>query len=232
MRCAIYFVPPPGHPLSISAAAWLGRDVYSGAAVAAHAPGPTEAAHAALTAAPRRYGFHATIKAPFRLADGYDADLLGNRLGAFLAGTSPMSMELSIERLDAFYAFTPTRTIEPLLALAARIVTEFDQFRAPLDDADLARRDVSRLSQEQLAHLTAWGYPYVLEQFQVHMTLTGPVEAGQRPQVEEALAAHFGTRPHPVDISQLVVAVEPSDGAPFVVHSVHPFAVANTRPRA
>ena len=70
MRCAIYFVPPPDDPLTAAAAQWLRRDGYTGAGVASEIEGLTERDHAFLTALPRRYGFHATLKSPFRLADG------------------------------------------------------------------------------------------------------------------------------------------------------------------
>ena len=72
-RQAIYFAPPAGSPLARFGAAWLGWDPEAGAEVeglpVAGLPLPREA----LVAAPRRYGFHATLKPPFRLAAGRDA---------------------------------------------------------------------------------------------------------------------------------------------------------------
>ena len=72
MRYAIHFTPSPNDPLTQAAAAWLGRDAYSGHAV--EPPGTIDLGMQEIsyhTALPRRYGFHGTIKAPFRLAEGH-----------------------------------------------------------------------------------------------------------------------------------------------------------------
>lgn len=229
MRCAIYFVPPKDDLLCRVAGSWLRRDPYSGHAIAEPVAGLSEAQHALVTAAPRRYGFHATIKAPFRLAEGCTLEHLQLRLGAFLATIPPFDIELAIERLGSFYALALTRPSSALAQLAARIVTEFDHYRAMFDEADLARQNISQLTERQLSHLMSWGYPYVFDQFQFHMTLTGPVPQAERVEVENALAAHFSSEMHRLHVSQLVLAVEPSEHAPFIVHSVHPFATAAAR---
>lgn len=229
MRCAIYFVPSKDQGLCRTAGLWLRRDPYTGGAIAEPVAGLSEEQHALVTAAPRRYGFHATIKAPFRLADGYTLELVQRRLGVFAASVPPFEIELAIERLGSFYALVLMRPSSALAELAARVVTEFDQFRAVLDEGDLARRNVSQLTERQLSHLVSWGYPYVFDQFQFHMTLTGPVPQAERVAVENALAAHFGSETHRAQVSQLVLAIEPTDNAPFLVHSIHPFATARAR---
>jgi hypothetical protein len=81
-RYAIYFVPPPGSPLACFGAVWLGYDVANGA----EPPQPRlpEIAPERLrniTAEPRRYGFHATLKPPFSLAAGATAEELGEAVG-------------------------------------------------------------------------------------------------------------------------------------------------------
>ena len=68
MRYALYFTPPKDHPLTSLAARWLGRDAFSDEIFSDKAIGPVPEGHAELTADPRRYGFHATLKAPFELA--------------------------------------------------------------------------------------------------------------------------------------------------------------------
>src|SRR5271163_3354025 len=78
-RYALYFAPRPETALAQFGARWLGWDVERGRAVdAVETAGlPTEL-HAAVTADPCRYGFHATLKAPFRLAEGAtESDLIG-----------------------------------------------------------------------------------------------------------------------------------------------------------
>ena len=72
-RYAVYYTPEPG-PLADFGAAWLGWDIATGAEVAhPDLPGlPRPVAE--LTATPRKYGFHGTVKPPFRLAEGHDAE--------------------------------------------------------------------------------------------------------------------------------------------------------------
>jgi hypothetical protein len=232
MRCAIYFIPPREHMLAAAAASWLRRDPYTGAGLAGTVGGLSEEEHAFLTAAPRRYGFHATIKAPFRLAEGASLDGLVDRLDGFVRRLLPIDLELELESIDGFFALVPAAPAPGLDELAARVVAEFDSFRAPQDDRDLARRNVSRLSGRQLSHLVSWGYPYVFDEFRFHMTLTGLVPPNDHPRVRQAIDGHFGPGRQVVQFSQLAIAVEPEDHAPFLVYSVHPFAAASSRLRA
>src|SRR6266436_2078374 len=70
-RYAIYFVPAPDTALYRFGAGALGYDCFTGADMATLDTLPVDAgAWRELTREPRRYGFHATLKAPFRLAEG------------------------------------------------------------------------------------------------------------------------------------------------------------------
>src|SRR6202011_318473 len=90
----------------------------------------------ALTAEPRRYGFHATIKAPFRLVEGAsltDAEAL---LADFCRDALPCPLPvLSIATLGPFFALVPDATTKEVNDLAARVVKAFEPLRAPLDPA-------------------------------------------------------------------------------------------------
>jgi putative phosphonate metabolism protein len=225
MRCAIYFVPPPDDPLTVAAAAWLRRDGYTGAGITSEIEGLTERDHAFLTALPRRYGFHATLKAPFHLAPGRSVHELERQLTAFCNRAAPLRIRTKIALIESFFAVVPLTPDPDLDMLAARVVTEFDNFRSQLTEIDIARRDVSRLSGRQLANLMNWGYPHVFEQFRFHMTLTGPIDHLERDHVAMVLQRHFGElADRPLHIGQLVLAVEPEPHAPFVVHSSHRLA--------
>src|SRR5215471_9962322 len=106
MRVAIYYTPRADHPLTRAAALWLGRDAFTGQ------PLPTPPADAidvsSVTAEPRRYGFHATMKAPFRLPRDRTLAELDRVLAAFCARIVPIkAMQLKIERLGSFFALTP-----------------------------------------------------------------------------------------------------------------------------
>ena len=54
------------------------------------------------------------------------------------------------------------------------------------------RRLAAGLSERQIGNLDKWGYPYVLEDFRFHMSLTGKVrDEGLRHELKEALAESF-----------------------------------------
>ncbi|MFD2739478.1 DUF1045 domain-containing protein [Sulfitobacter aestuarii] len=191
-RYAVYYTPPPG-PLADFGAGWLGWDLLRGRAAAAPpdlSASDFSAPHlAACTEAPRRYGFHATIKPPFSLAPGCsEADLCGalRRLGADL---SPIrTAPLRLDRLGRFLALTLSEPNETITDLAARIVTELDDFRAPMSAAEQARRQTPHLSPRQQQNLRDWGYPHVLADFRFHMTLTGRLDRQALARVQEILS--------------------------------------------
>jgi hypothetical protein len=173
MRVALYYTPDAGHPLVRAAAEWLGRSPFSArgypAAGSGVASGPED-----LIASPRRYGFHATLKAPFELAEGTTLEQLAEALASFCrTRVAPSLGPLQIADLGEFIALVPDGPRAELEALAAEVVREFDAFRAPLGDAELARRRSGGLTARQDEHLRRWGYPHVLEDFRFHMTLPG-----------------------------------------------------------
>jgi putative phosphonate metabolism protein len=232
VRYAIYFAPPADDRLSQTAARWLGRDAFGGGALAwPESPILGRDMQMSLTAEPRRYGFHGTLKAPFALAAGRgEADLMA-AFDEFAAEIEAFEVpELRLHRLGPFFALVPAHYNAPLQNLADQAVRRFEPFRAPLSDADIARRDPQRLTQRQRNYLTAWGYPYVFEEFQFHLTLTGPVPEETRGIMQETLEAAFDEFiGKPLSISTLALFVEPHRGAPFTVHSLLPLGGATTR---
>jgi hypothetical protein len=80
-------------------------------------------------------------------------------------------------RLSRFLALRPMAASAQLQALADACVIEFDSFRRPSDPEEIVRRRAVGLTQRQEALLQCYGYPYVLDQFRLHFTLTDPVEA-------------------------------------------------------
>ncbi len=220
MRYAIYFTPPQDSALTSAAESWLGRSAFTGAASAI----PAE--REAVTISARRYGFHATLKAPFRLADGMsEADLLdafGNWTASRAAFTGP---RLVIKQIDGFFALVPETRNEELDALARDVVIDFEPFRAPLTAHDMSRRNPDRLTVAERAMLEAYGYPYVLDEFRFHMTLTDRIAEADAPQMRARLEEHFGAAIEtPVAISSLAIFAEPLSGAPFRVHAFRNFA--------
>ena len=105
-RYAIYYAPTAQSDLWRKASAWIGRDAYTGVAIER----PTLAGLdgldlATLTADPRGYGFHATLKAPFELAAGAtEADLLA-AAEQFVSRQSAFDAVIAPAELGRFLAF-------------------------------------------------------------------------------------------------------------------------------
>lgn len=226
MRYAVYFTPPPGTPLAVEGAAFLGRDAFSGATVPAPViPGIEPSRVAEITADPRRYGFHGTLKPPFALAEGRSEDELRDAFRRFAASRVPFETRLVVGRLSGFLALVPADAEPRLRALADGAVMTLDPFRRPPGEAELARRRRSGLSPAQEANLLAWGYPYVQDEFRFHMTLSGRLDEPELGLVEKAaraaLDAHLS---RPVRFDSLGLFVEPEPGAPFLVLETASFA--------
>lgn len=190
-RYAIYFTPAAG-PLSDFGAAWLGWDAERGAAVAHPEISDLPAPIAEITEAPRRYGLHATIKPPFRLAKGStEADLVA-AFASFCATTAAVALSgVDIAPLGRFLALVPKGDQDAALGLATATVAALDSFRAPLAPAELARRRVAGLTAAQEALLLRWGYPYVMDAFRFHITLTGKQPRSALCATRAVLAQHL-----------------------------------------
>jgi putative phosphonate metabolism protein len=234
MRYAIYFTPPKEAPLTRLAANWLGRDPFSGATAQPPTVSMLSPAEIAFhTAAPRRYGFHATLKAPFQLAASESEATLATSLAGFAAGAQPFSVRLVIGRIEGFFALLPASPAPLLNRLADDVVSGFDRFRSPLSEAEIERRNPDALTAEEFHNLHRWGYPYVFDTFRFHMTLTGRVGAGEAERVRAALEEVFGASlAAPVPIDGIALFAEPEPGAPFSVHAYSPFARQEERKSA
>ena len=174
-RYAIYFAPDADRALTRFGAETVGYDAYSGheidhpKAVLADFPDWPE-----ISADPRKYGFHGTLKAPFPLADDQSEEDL---LAAFVAfAEEPREIPIIapvVRTISGFTAIVPDEIDDDLDLLAEACVRDFDSFRAPMTAEDRARRKPDALTPRQIEHLDDWGYPYVFEDFRFHMTLTG-----------------------------------------------------------
>jgi putative phosphonate metabolism protein len=225
-RYAIYWAPPRAHPLWREGCAWLGRDPETGARIASVLPtGITAERHAAITAEPARYGWHGTLKPPFRLADGESEASLDAALCAFAARQAPFAAPpLAVRPLSGFLAVVPTEPSPALDALAAACVAAFEPFRAPPEAAELARRRRAVLTPAEEANLARWGYPYVMESFRFHLTLTARLAPDEADPLGAALADHFAAAlAAPLCFDAIALYVEPEPGAPFALLRRYPF---------
>lgn len=192
-RYAIYFAAGADSALSRFGAELLGYDVYTGDEM----PFPADASRVApdwrdVTADPRKYGFHGTLKAPMTLAPGRTEAELVAACAAFAGKARPMpSIRPVVDSISGFIAVIPTEPVGALQQLAADCAREFDDFRAPMTAEDRARRKPDKLTERQRDYLDRWGYPYVMEEFRFHMTLTGRLDAERRGPILEMLRARF-----------------------------------------
>jgi len=192
-RYAIYFAAGADSAITRFGAELLGYDVYTGDEM----PFPADASRVApdwrdVTADPRKYGFHGTLKAPMALAPGRTEAELIAACAAFAGKARPMpSIRPVVDSISGFIAVIPTEPVGTLQQLAADCVREFDDFRAPMTAEDRARRKPDKLTERQRDYLDRWGYPYVMEEFRFHMTLTGRLNAERRGPILEMLRARF-----------------------------------------
>ena len=111
---------------------------------------------------------------------------------AFAASMTAFDASIAPAALGRFLAFRLQDGEAQMQALHATCVRAFESFRAPLCDADLARRRRAPLTTIQDGRLEAWGYPYVFEDFRFHMTLTGSIaDDTVRARVLSVLRDHF-----------------------------------------
>jgi putative phosphonate metabolism protein len=192
-RYAIYYASAPGGDLDRFGAALLGYDAYSGGEL----PFPDGVIQMApdwreLTQDPRKYGFHATLKAPFSLASGNTEAELVAACEAFADTPRPIpAIKPVVASISGFIAVIPSEPSADLERLAADCTRDLDPFRAPLTPEDRARRNPSKLSSRQRNYLDRWGYPYVMEDFRFHMTLTGRLAEERREPVLAMLRHRF-----------------------------------------
>ena len=218
-RYAIYYTPAPG-PLADFGAAWLGWDAAYGRLVAhPDVPGlPLPVSE--ITATPRKYGMHATIKPPFRLAEGHSAADLADAVARFCAARAPIRLDgLELAPLGRFLALVPEGDTRALNRMAADAVARLDGFRAPLTEAEIARRRKAGLTPGPEAMLMRWGYPYVGDEFRFHITLSGKLCKAHVETVRSVLDPVLADLlPHPVEIDGLALMGEDDAGRFHLIH--------------
>lgn len=228
-RYAIYYAPPTEADWGGFATSWLGWDMQAGQTVAQ--PDLSGLDLAAITQVPRKYGLHATLKPPMRLADGQNLARLQMACDALAAQQAPVTLEgLHLARLGRFLALRVTGDEIALSRLAAACVQDLDPFRVPASEAELAKRRASGLSPAQDANLLAWGYPFVLDQFRFHITLTGKLPKAELPAAEAALEAHLiPLLPTPLVIRDIALVGEDDAGR---FHMIQRYALTGSQDAA
>lgn len=215
-RYAVYYAPREG-AFAFRANEWLGRESGNRRDLPQPVlPGIGDPRD--ITAEPRRYGFHGTIRAPFRPAEGVDENLIRNTVADLATRLAPVTCEaLRMEVLHGFVALTPVGCEAALLDLGAAVVEGTNSLRAPLTEAEITRRRPERLSPRQRELLDRWGYPHVMEEFRFHLTLTDQLE---RPEPIRAALEVFFTPvlPRPFVVEDLCLFGEDRSGRFHLLH--------------
>ncbi|MBO9512567.1 MAG: DUF1045 domain-containing protein [Variovorax sp.] len=217
-RYAIYWAPDAAHPLWAAGCRWLGRDPSLPMGMDGLEP-----PHPDIVATPARYGFHATLKAPIRLAAGTSfADL--RQAAAALAGRHRVfdMPALGVAWLQDFLAVRPLAPLDaahPLRRLADACVAELDAFRAPAPADEIARRAAQAADAASLARIERWGYAHVFDAWRFHMTLSDPFgdpNAEPARRLEHDARAWFShSLAQPLRCTALCIFHEPAGSAPL-----------------
>jgi putative phosphonate metabolism protein len=217
-RYGIYFCPSPSASLYGQGSEWLGRDAQTGATLDPHLPESIRTDDwLKATDSPRRYGFHATLKPPFRLADGVTFDDLRAELHEFALKRSCFHAPvLRVGALGRFLALILSSRSEEFDNLAADCVGEFDRFRAPAGAEETAKRLHDSLTPREREHVLRWGYPYVFDTWKFHMSLTRSLPTEQVAFYERYLGERFaGVCEEPLLVDSICIFHESRPGASF-----------------
>ncbi len=173
-----------------------------------------------LTAEPRRYGWHATLKAPMRLASHVDLTALRGSLELICKDHRSIELpDLAVARMGSFLALRTANAPITLGALANDCVQRLQPLAATLSDDEIKRRRHVPLSPHEDALMLAWGYPWVLDRFRFHYSLTGSLQGVEEELVEHLIAAanaHFADL-SPYRLDCVSIFIEPTAGADFVL---------------
>ena len=220
-RHAAYYAPAEGSPLAQLGAQWLGRCAQSRRAM--RQPDFSTISPAtfyACTAAAARYGWHATMKAPFALNPGLEMDAVPKAFSSLAQSKKALMLPpLTLRRIGDYLALVPNAPCSALQELAFDCVRALHTLAAPLSDQQLVQRRLTPLTASQDAMLLQWGYPFVGDEFQWHMTLTGSLRKLTQSEVrglQEAAQDWF--KPvlnQPVELDAICWFVEPVAGGDF-----------------
>jgi hypothetical protein len=209
-RYAIYYAPKRRSDLEQFGNSWLNRRIPA-------------------TEAPRIYGFHATLKAPFSLRPEQTAESLRKALSAFARRRAPFNLPpLRLSEIGGFLALVLQEPSTYMQRLADDCVREFDVFRASAPAAEIERRRNAGLTPRQSALLLQWGYPYVLEEWRFHMTLTGKLAPQERERLLEELRPLVAPHCHqPLQVEDVALFEQSGPGRSFCCIGRYPLECAS-----
>jgi len=201
-RFAIYYLPSESNLLSNFASSWFGWNPHLGMEVSYPVWKNLNFNIAELTSEPGKYGLHGTLKPPFPLAKQENFEEL--RVAILKLSRSIKKFKIpsiTLRVIDGFIAIVPTIRNERIDYLAEKCVKELDDFRGPESLENIKKRRSVGLSERQENHLRRWGYPYVLDDFNFHLTMTEKL----RPEVSERVFLVLASKLESVLMAPLLV---------------------------
>ena len=218
-RYAVYYTPQDDLFYNLGSS-WLGWDTILGQP-ASQLEINSDINIEKITETPRKYGLHATIKAPFRLADGVSVSELERQLRNLCLSLKPIEFSLEVSELNGFFALTPTVKNTEIRELHTKVVCELDEFRAPPTKDEFIKRRRNQLTSEQDQNLIKWGYPYIFKDFYFHITLTGKIPEDFRNKVKDEIENFFQpVLQQKINLSELALVGEAKDGNFYVIRQM------------
>jgi len=221
-RYAIYYTPPRKSLLESAGALWLGRTAHRYGQIPKEIPeGFFKQEYYQIIESPRWYGFHGTIRAPFELAENCTPEQFTKDVTRICADHVPFAFSgLAVSCFGGFLALTPTAGYLELVKLHSDLVRKLDGLRAPLASFDLKRHLDKKLSERQERLLRRFGYPFVLEEYRFHMTLTGTIDdrvrRAYKDKLEHILNPYLN---QPVPVNEVTIYMQPDRKTPFVEYA-------------
>lgn len=225
-RYAIYFAPEEYTPLAHFGRTWFGHDPENTEAVVERRYyGLGEDTAKRITEKPAHYGFHATLKAPFRLGEQSSESALRDDLAAFASIQKPVTLRcIKLAERNGQIVLSLNKRNHDIDNLASDCVARFDHHRAPINAQDRARRNLTSYTDRQRELFERWGYPFVFEEYDFHMTLTGVLPPKELAQVIPALApALKDATLDPMEIKSVCLFADTGEERPFRLIERFPF---------
>lgn len=225
-RYAIYYAPDAAGDLWRLGSRVIGYNAVTGSESPCDVPGTyTPTQWRVLVGEASKYGFHATLKAPFRLAAAVDRDGLLEAVRLLASRTERVPIgQLEVAPLGSYVALLPREQSIALADCAQSIVEALEPYRAALTPQERERRKPELLSARQLELLDRYGYPFVADEFRFHMTLAGPLPVHEKDAVIEELANRCRAIESGAELwlDRIAVFEQPAPECHFRVIASHP----------
>lgn len=218
-RYAIYFTFAQDSPMYQLGMEWLGHDIYKKTSGIKKTLSGNNTENNILTKKARQYGFHATLKAPFRLREGTTKKQLKKTFKFYASKHRAFECNLlKVEQLGNFIALVPQKKCKKLNKLANDCTMTFETFRATLSAEEIIHRKPEKLTANQQLLLDKWGYPFVMDEFRFHITLTDALTTEKLQHTLPVLKEYFD--PHlsqPLLINQIHLVRQKDKTQPFSI---------------